>query len=82
MSAHTESPRTVRIVGGLLALIWLGAGITAIVVGVTMSRWLLVASGVAASCYGVLWVRVVQLGRRLTVRDALMPWRVGQRYDA
>jgi hypothetical protein len=82
MVAHRQSPHTVRIVSGLLAIVWLCAGFVAIVVGVNMSRWLLVVIGVVALWYGLLWVRVVRQGRQLTIREALTPWRVGRRSDA
>lgn len=82
MNSRTQSPRTVRIVSALLALAWLSAAFAAIVVGVNLSRWLLVGIGIVAFCYGLLWVRVVQLGRQLTVREALKPWRVIHRSDA
>ena len=81
MRSRNQSPRTVRIVSALLALVWLGAGFAAIVVAVSSSRWLLGVIGVAALWYGLLWVRVVRLGRQLTIREALMPWRVGQHSD-
>lgn len=74
---RSESPRTVRLVSGLLAVLWLAAGFAAIVAGVTTSGWLLAGIGVLAACYGLLWVRVWRLGRRLTAREALMPWRIG-----
>jgi len=79
---RNESPRTVRIVGGLLAAVWVGAGLAALVVAVMTSRWLLAVVGLAALWLGILWVRVVREGRRLTVREALMPWRDGERSDA
>jgi hypothetical protein len=82
MGSRTQSPRTVRIVSGVLALVWLGAAFAGIVVGVNTSRWLLVGIGVVAFCYGLLWVRVMQLGRQLTIREALTPWRIGHRSDA
>ena len=82
MASHRQSPRTVRIVSALLALVWLGAGFVAIVMAVNTSRWLLGVIGVAALFYGLLWVRVVHLGRQLTVREALMRWRIRQRSDA
>jgi hypothetical protein len=77
MRSRNQSPRTVRIVSALLALMWLGAGFAAIVGAVSSSRRLLGVIGVAALWYGLLWVRVVRLGRQLTIREALMPWRVG-----
>jgi acyl dehydratase len=82
MSARNQSPRTVRIISGLLALVWLGAGFAAAVIAVNTSRWVPGVVGVAALRYGLLWVRVVRLGRQLTVREVLMPWRVGQGSDA
>jgi hypothetical protein len=81
MSTRNQSPRTVRIVGDLLALVWLAAGFAAIFVAVGTARWLPGVLGVAAVCYGLLWVRVARLARQLTVREALMPWRVGRRSD-
>ena len=82
MSARIQSPRTVRLISGLLALVWLGAGFAAVVVAVSTARWLPGVLGVAALGYGLLWVRVMRLGRQLTVREALMPWRVSQHSDA
>ena len=79
--SRKQSPRTVRIVSALLAVVWLGAGIAAIVMAVNMSRWLLAVVGVAAIWYGLMWVRAMHLGRQLTVREALMPWRIRQRTD-
>ena len=82
MRSRKQSPRTVRIVSAVLALVWLAAGFAAIVIAVSTSRWLPGIIGVAALLYGLLWVRVVRLGRQLTIREALMPWRVGRRSDA
>lgn len=78
MPRSAESPRTVRIAGALLAAIWLCAGAAAITLGVVARRWLLVLLGVAALWYGVAWLNVARLGRRLTVREALEPWRIGR----
>jgi hypothetical protein len=80
----SDSPRTVRIVGGLLAAIWLCAGIAAIAIGAAAQRWLLVAAGVFAVWYGVVWLAVVRLGRRVSLREALRPWRIvrGSKVDA
>jgi acyl dehydratase len=82
MASRNQSPRTVRIVSGLLAAVWLGAGFAAIVMAVSTSGWLLGVVGLAALLYGLLWVRVMRLGRQLTVREALMPWRVDHTSDA
>jgi hypothetical protein len=68
-------------VSGLLAVVWLGAGFASIVIAVHTSRWLPAVVGVAALWYGLLWVRVFGLGRQLTLREALMPWRIRSRSD-
>ena len=82
MSASKQSPRTARIISALLALVWLGAGLVAIAIAVSTSRWLPGVIGSLALLYGLLWVRVMLLGRQLTLREALMPWRRRQRSDA
>ncbi len=82
MGLRHQSPQTVRIVGSLLAAVWLCAGVAAVVIGVTEKHWLLVAGGFGALWYGVVWVYVARQRRLLTSREALMPWRIGQRSDA
>ena len=67
--------RTVRTVGGMLAVVWLGAGVAAVVVAVLASRRLLVGPGLLALWYGVVWARAVQQGRLLEDREWLWPWR-------
>jgi len=82
MPPRNESPRTVRIVGALLATVWLCAGVLALVVGATAQHWLLVVVGLMATWYGVIWFYVARQGRRLTLREALTPWRLKQRSNA
>jgi hypothetical protein len=76
--APYESSRTARIVGALLASVWIGAGVAAVFVGAGAHRWLLVAVGLAAIWYGLIWVGVARQGRRMTAREALTPWRLGR----
>lgn len=71
-----------RIVSGILAAVWLMAGVAAIVLSLGAGHWPLGVVGVLALWYGWLWLRVVRFGKRLTVREALMPWRAGRRSDA
>jgi uncharacterized membrane protein len=82
MRSRKQSPRILRIVSALLALVWLGAGFASIVLAVSSSHWLFGIVGVAALWYGFLWVRVVRLGRQLTIRETLMPWRDKRHSDA
>jgi len=67
--------------GVLLAMTWLSAGVAAVFAGAFAERWLLVLVGLVALWYGVIWVYVARQGRRLTLREALTPWRVRQRSD-
>lgn len=75
MPRRRESPRTARIVGALLAMVWMCAGIIALIAGASARRWLLIPAGLVALWYGVIWVFVAREGRRLTTREALTPWR-------
>ena len=82
MPPRYESPRTVRIVGVLLAMTWLCAGVAAAFAGAIAERWLLVLVGLVALWYGVIWVYVARQGRRLTLGETLTPWRLRQQSDA
>jgi hypothetical protein len=53
------------VVAACLALVWIGAGIGAIVVGLRLRPGVLpVVLGALAVGYGRLWVEVVRTGRR------------------
>ena len=82
MGLRHQSPHTVRIVGALLATVWLGTGAAALVIGAVAQHWLLVFGGLGALWFGVVWVYVARQRRLLTTREALMPWRIAQRSDA
>jgi len=81
MASRNQSPRTVRIVGGLLAAVWLVAGIAAIGIAVFTSHWFLAVIGVAAVWYGTVWIRAARQGRLLTAMEAFTPWRVKSHSD-
>jgi len=57
--------RADRAVAALLAAVWLIGGLFALFLAVAQQRWLGLVLGPLAIGYGVLWVRVVQTGRRL-----------------
>jgi uncharacterized membrane protein len=82
MAPRYESPRTTRIVGSLLALVWLCVGIAAVIAGAIAQRWVLIPLGLFALWYGLVWVRVARQTRRLTLREALTPWRITHRSNA
>jgi hypothetical protein len=82
MSVRTQSPRTTRVVAGALALVWLGAGLVAIVIAVGTSRWVPGVIGLASLWYGFLWVRVMKLGHQLKAGEAFKPWRIKPRSKA
>ena len=81
MKARDQSPRTFRLMAGLLALVWLTGGLAAIVAAVITLHWLPGVLGAAALGYGLLWVRAARLGRLLTIREAWMPGRGDKRSD-
>ena len=63
-----------RCIAAALALVWVGAGIGGLVLGLLTFRWVLVAISVLACIYGIAWVRVARSGRLLTGwRDLLLP---------
>ena len=76
MPRRHESRRTARIVGALLATVWLCAGVVALIAGAAGQRWFLMLAGLMALWYGVVWAFVAREGRRLTTREALTPWRL------
>ena len=59
----------------VLALVWLCAGITGIVLGVVHGHWLLVAIAIFAIWYAVVWFSIVARSRLLTWRELIAPWR-------
>ena len=64
-----------RAVAVVLAIVWLVAGVAAIVFGAAHGRWLLVAIAFLAVGYASLWFRVVARSRLLTWRELVAPWR-------
>ena len=64
-----------RMVALVLAVIWLCAGIGAILFGFMQARWVFVVLGVFALWYALLWLRVVSRRRLLTWAELVVPWR-------
>jgi hypothetical protein len=56
-------------------VVWLGAGVAGIVLGLIHGRLLLVVLALFAISYAVLWFRVVARSRLLTWRELVVPWR-------
>ena len=66
MPAHTELGSGGRTIAGILATIWIAAGLAALTIGLWLRpALLLVLLGPLALAYGWLWVRVARTGRRL-----------------
>lgn len=66
MPAHTDLGSGGRILAGILATIWIAAGLAALTIGLWLRPApLLVLLGPLALAYGWLWVRVARTGRRL-----------------
>lgn len=64
-----------RAIALALAVVWLGAGVVGIVLGLIHGQLLLVLLALFAISYAVLWVRVVAHSRLLTWRELVAPWR-------
>ena len=61
----------------VLALVWLCVGGAGIAFGALERRWVLVAVGLAAVVYAILWFYVAARSRLLTWRQLAAPWRTG-----
>ncbi len=55
-----------RVIAGVLAVIWIGAGSFAIGLGVPRHDWRAAALGALALGIGIAWAAVARLGRYLT----------------
>lgn len=72
MNDDTRLSPASRITACLLATIWLAVGVACLLLAAYASRWLFVAIGAGCLGYGLAWVRVVRLDRRLGLREMLM----------
>jgi hypothetical protein len=64
-----------RTIALAVAIVWLGAGVVGIVLGLKHDQLLLVVLALFAISYAVLWFRVVARSRLLTWRELVVPWR-------
>ena len=64
-----------RTIALAVAIVWLGAGVVGIVLGLIHDQLLLVVLALFAISYAVLWFRVVARSRLLTWRELVVPWR-------
>jgi len=62
-----------RLVALVLAIVWFGAGIAALAIGLKNGTWVLSAAGAAAMWYGLLWIQVARKRRKLQWSEALKP---------
>lgn len=65
-----------RAIALALAVVWFGAGIAGIVLGLLKGHFLLAVLALFAISYAVLWFRVAARSRLLTWRELLVPWLV------
>jgi hypothetical protein len=79
MAKNTELTRANRILAALLAAVWIGAGLLAVVLASIGRRWLIVLPGILAVGYGLLWAQVAVRGRRLPWPAGLLPLKRKQR---
>ena len=64
-----------RAVAFALAIVWLGGGTAALVVGLGHAQVVMVIVAMGAIVYGSLWLRVAARSRLLTWRELIAPWR-------
>jgi hypothetical protein len=64
-----------RAIALTLAVVWLGAGLAGIVLGLIKGHLLLALLALFAILFAVLWFRVVARSRLLIWRELLVSWR-------
>jgi hypothetical protein len=79
MQGKRNLGRLNRLTALILALVWPGAGLVAVVAGFLRDRWLLLTVGLFAAVYGILWLRVFARSRLLSWREFVAPWRSAAR---
>ena len=75
MGPRSQPSAATRVIGALLAAVWIGGGLLALAVGAVRGGWLLLIAGAATVWYGLVWVRVAREGRQLRWPEGLLPWR-------
>ena len=75
MAIRGKLSRANRAIALALAVVWLGAGVVGIVLGLINGQLLVVVLALFAISYAVLWFRVVARSRLLTWRELIVPWR-------
>ena len=61
--SRMEIGRLPRLVAGVIGLIWMAAGLAAIVLGIHAGQWGAVVLGVLAVYFGAIWWKVARTGR-------------------
>lgn len=79
MSKNAQITRANRILAALLAAVWIGVGLLAVVLASIAGRRLIVLPGILAVGYGLLWAQVAVRGRRLPWPAGLLPLKRKQR---
>ncbi len=64
-----------RLLAVILAVVWIGGGIAALVIGIARNGWAVMAMALLAIGYGVVWLRVAARARLYEPGELLMPWR-------
>ncbi|PYT17241.1 MAG: hypothetical protein DMG59_07935 [Acidobacteria bacterium] len=64
-----------RVVALGLALAWIGASVTAILLGFRRGHWAVLIVAPLGLWYGMLWVRAAWIGRRLHWKEGIWRWR-------
>ena len=65
-----------RFIALLLAIVWLCAGMTLLVIAFVDRRALLALLGLIAIIYAMLWLRVFARARLVRFSELALPWRI------
>ena len=61
-----------------LAVVWLGGGVVGLALGIAHAAWAMLALGVFALAYGLVWLSVAARGRLFEPGEWLMSWRASK----
>jgi hypothetical protein len=58
-----------------LAFAWMAGGIFGVALGVYRRQWTTLVISLLALAYGMVWLRAARTGRKISLQEALWPWK-------
>ena len=62
-----------RVIAVALTVVWIGASLTAILLGFSGRHWTVGLIGIFGLGYGLLWLKAAYVGRRLRWKEVFWP---------